>query len=84
MLEAARVHGLRVPDDLSVVGYDDVAVAPWASPALTTVHQPLRQMAESATQRLLGIRAGEAVATRLEMSTSLVVRKSTAPPPPGF
>ncbi|MGP4028281.1 LacI family DNA-binding transcriptional regulator [Actinomadura sp. 3N407] len=81
VLEAARVHGLRVPDDLSVVGYDDVAVAPWASPALTTVHQPLRQMAESATQILLGIRAGEAVATRMELSTSLVVRKSTAPPP---
>ncbi|WP_433462315.1 LacI family DNA-binding transcriptional regulator [Spirillospora sp. CA-128828] len=81
VLEAARVHGLRVPDDLSVVGYDDVAVAPWASPALTTVHQPLRQMAESAAQIILGIRAGEPVATRMELSTSLVVRKSTAPPP---
>lgn len=81
VLEAARVHGLRVPDDLSVVGYDDVAVAPWASPALTTVHQPLRQMAEAATQLLLSIRAGRPVATRMELSTSLVVRKSTAPPP---
>ncbi|MCQ0010662.1 LacI family DNA-binding transcriptional regulator [Actinomadura madurae] len=80
-LEAARVHGLRVPDDLSVVGYDDVAVAPWASPALTTVLQPLRQMAESAAQMILSIRAGEPVATRMELSTSLVVRKSTAPPP---
>ncbi|MEU8122294.1 LacI family DNA-binding transcriptional regulator [Spirillospora sp. NPDC049024] len=81
VLEAARVHGLRVPDDLSVVGYDDVAVAPWASPALTTVHQPLRQMAESAAQIILSVRADEPVATRMELSTSLVVRKSTAPPP---
>lgn len=81
VLEAARVHGLRVPDNLSVVGYDDVAVARWSSPALTTVHQPLRQMAESATQMILSIRAGEAATTRLELSTSLIVRKSTAPPP---
>ncbi|MEO3787521.1 LacI family DNA-binding transcriptional regulator [Actinocorallia sp. B10E7] len=81
VLEAARVHGLRVPNDLSVVGYDDVAVAPWSSPALTTVHQPLREMAEAAAQMLLSLRDGGNPPTRLELSTSLVVRKSTAPPP---
>lgn len=80
VLEAARVKGLRVPQDLSVVGYDDVAMAQWASPALTTVHQPLRQMAEEAGQMLLRLRTGEAVLTRLELATSLVVRNSTAPP----
>jgi LacI family xylobiose transport system transcriptional regulator len=81
-LEAARVSGLRVPHDLSVVGYDDVPVARWSSPALTTVHQPLRQMAEEAVQMLLRLRAEEPPATtRLELATSLVVRKSTAPPP---
>ncbi|MEV0123714.1 LacI family DNA-binding transcriptional regulator [Streptomyces sp. NPDC050703] len=83
VLEAARVHGLRVPHDLSVVGYDDVPIARWASPALTTVHQPLRRMAEEATQMLMRLRAREPVSTRLELATSLVVRKSTAPPPPG-
>ncbi|MBT2428430.1 LacI family DNA-binding transcriptional regulator [Streptomyces sp. ISL-112] len=81
VLEAARVHGLRVPHDLSVVGYDDVSIARWASPALTTVHQPLRLMAEEATQMLMRLRAREPVSTRLELATSLVVRKSTAPPP---
>ncbi len=81
VLEAARVHGLRVPHDLSVVGYDDVPIAQWASPALTTVHQPLRQMAEEAAQMLLRLRAEESTATRLELATSLVVRKSTGPPP---
>ncbi|MFV2118161.1 LacI family DNA-binding transcriptional regulator [Streptomyces sp. Act-28] len=81
VLEAARVCGLRVPHDLSVVGYDDVMVARWSSPALTTVHQPLRQMAEEAVQMLFRLRAGESTATRLELATSLVVRKSTAPPP---
>lgn len=83
VLEAARVHGLRVPHDLSVVGYDDVSLARWASPALTTVHQPLRQMAEEATQMLMRLRAQEPVSTRLELATSLVVRKSTAPPASG-
>ncbi|MBO8185281.1 LacI family DNA-binding transcriptional regulator [Streptomyces spirodelae] len=81
-LEAARVRGLRVPHDLSVVGYDDVPVARWSSPALTTVHQPLRQMAEEAVHMLLRLRAQEPVTTRLELATSLIVRKSTAPPPP--
>ncbi|MEU6705853.1 LacI family DNA-binding transcriptional regulator [Streptomyces wuyuanensis] len=80
VLEAARVSGLRVPHDLSVVGYDDVPVARWSSPALTTVHQPLRQMAEEAAQMLLRLRTAEASATRLELATSLVVRNSTAAP----
>ncbi|MFD3437244.1 LacI family DNA-binding transcriptional regulator [Streptomyces sp. NPDC058685] len=82
VLEAARVNGLRVPHDLSVVGYDDVQVARWSSPALTTVHQPLRQMAEEAAQMLLRLRTEEPSSTRLELATSLVVRKSTAPPQP--
>ncbi|EFL42880.1 regulatory protein, LacI, partial [Streptomyces griseoflavus Tu4000] len=53
VLEAARVRGLRVPRDLSVVGYDDVPLAQWSSPPLTTVHQPLRHMAEEAARMLL-------------------------------
>ncbi|MEV6328633.1 LacI family DNA-binding transcriptional regulator [Streptomyces sp. NPDC051909] len=80
VMEAARVCGLRVPEDLSVVGYDDVMIARWSSPALTTVHQPLREMGEEAVQMLLRLRAGEPAVTRLELATSLVVRKSTAPP----
>ncbi|MGW9368171.1 LacI family DNA-binding transcriptional regulator [Streptomyces albidoflavus] len=83
VLEAARVHGLRVPHDLSVVGYDDVSLARWASPALTTIHQPLRQMAEEATQMLMRLRDKEPVATRPELATSLVVRKSTGAPAGG-
>ncbi|MFG2840141.1 LacI family DNA-binding transcriptional regulator [Streptomyces zaomyceticus] len=81
VMEAARVCGLRVPEDLSVVGYDDVMIARWSSPALTTVHQPLRQMGGEAVQMLLRLRAGEPSVTRLELATSLVVRNSTAPPP---
>lgn len=80
VLEAAGALGLRTPEDLSVVGYDDVPVAKWSRPALTTVHQPLRKMAEAASEMLLRLNAGERTTTRLELATSLVVRKSTAPP----
>jgi len=81
VLEAASSLGLRTPEDLSVVGYDDVAVAKWSRPALTTVHQPLRKMAEAASEMLLRLQAGVSTTTRMELATSLVIRKSTAPPP---
>ncbi|MGC9500578.1 LacI family DNA-binding transcriptional regulator [Streptomyces sp. WG7] len=78
VLEAARVRGLRVPEDLSVVGYDDVPLAQWSSPPLTTVHQPLRQMAEEATRMLFRPDAPGRAAQRIELATHLVVRQSTA------
>ncbi|MFJ4919462.1 LacI family DNA-binding transcriptional regulator [Streptomyces sp. NPDC088725] len=95
VLEAARVLGLRVPADLSVVGYDDIPLAQWSSPALTTVHQPLVQMAEEAARMLLRLRRsgqGEAQGgpggpggqgadgAGIEFGTRLVVRDSTAAP----
>ena len=46
VIEGAETQGLRVPHDLSVVGYDDIALSRWMSPQLTTVHQPLRRMGE--------------------------------------
>jgi LacI family transcriptional regulator len=79
--EAARRQGLRVPEDLSVVGFDDVAPSGWASPPLTTVRQPLAQMAAMATRTLLSLTEGaRPVNHRVELATELVVRDSTAPP----
>ncbi|WP_203606803.1 LacI family DNA-binding transcriptional regulator [Streptomyces sp. SID11385] len=80
VLEAARVLGLRVPHDLSVVGYDDIPLAQWSSPALTTVDQPLEQMAEEAARMLLRLRREEEGETRIELGTRLVVRGSTGAP----
>ena len=80
VLEAARVKGLRVPEDLSVVGYDDVPLAQWSSPPLTTVHQPLRSMAEEAARMLLRPDDPGTAAQRIELATRLVVRQSTAAP----
>jgi len=81
VIEIAAERGLRVPQDLSVVGYDDTQVAVWSRPSLTTVHQPIRRMAAEATRIVLRLAAGEAVEQqRLELATHLVVRESTAPP----
>ncbi|MBO7935981.1 LacI family DNA-binding transcriptional regulator [Streptomyces antibioticus] len=83
VLEAARLKGLNVPRDLSVVGYDDVPLAQWSSPPLTTVHQPLRQMAEQAARMLFRQDEPGEEAQRIELATHLVVRQSTAPRPGG-
>ncbi|MEV4754998.1 LacI family DNA-binding transcriptional regulator [Micromonospora sp. NPDC049559] len=79
--EAVRRRGLRVPDDISVVGFDDLPEARWASPPLTTVRQPLAEMGLLAARTVLRLAQGEPVETpRVELSTDLVVRDSTAPP----
>ncbi|MBN9214999.1 MAG: LacI family transcriptional regulator [Microbacterium sp. SCN 70-200] len=81
VIAAATEAGLSVPRDLSVVGYDDIALARWLSPQLTTVHQPLRRMGEEATRIVLRLAEGESVDTlRMDLATHLVVRGSTAPP----
>jgi LacI family xylobiose transport system transcriptional regulator len=79
-IAAAREVGLSVPADLSVVGYDDIALSRWMSPQLTTVHQPLRRMGEEATRLVLRMAAGRQPETlRMDLATHLVVRDSTAP-----
>ena len=82
LYEAARELGLRIPEDLSVVGFDDLPIARLVGPPLTTVRQPLMEMAETAAKLVLnlGREDGTSGATRVELATSLVVRNSTAPP----
>jgi LacI family xylobiose transport system transcriptional regulator len=81
LYEAARELGVRIPQDLSVVGYDDLPVARWVGPPLTTVRQPLAEMAEMAARMVITMsRRVEPVSRRLDLATSLVVRQSTAPP----
>lgn len=81
VIAAATAAGLSVPRDLSVVGYDDIALARWLSPQLTTVHQPLRRMGEEAARIVLRLADGGGVdPLRVDLATHLVVRGSTAPP----
>ena len=79
---AARDLRLHIPDDLSVVGFDDLPTARWANPPLTTIRQPLVQMAATAARLLLRLAAGEQpTETRVVLATELVRRSSTGPPP---
>jgi DNA-binding LacI/PurR family transcriptional regulator len=79
--QAAREARLHIPEDLSVVGFDDLPVAQWVGPPLTTVRQPLVEMAVAAAELLLEMANGDApTQARVELATELVVRESTAPP----
>ncbi|MBT8227259.1 MAG: LacI family DNA-binding transcriptional regulator [Dactylosporangium sp.] len=79
--EAVRRKGLRIPEDISVVGFDDLPEARWASPPLTTVRQPLAEMGLLAAKTILRLARGDELETpKLELATELVVRDSTAPP----
>jgi LacI family transcriptional regulator len=80
VIETARCRGLRVPEDLSVVGFDDTLLARTASPPLTTVRQPLREMGGVALRTALRLADGEKLESHhVELATELVVRTSTAP-----
>lgn len=80
--EAVRHRGLRVPDDISIVGFDDLPEARWSSPPLTTVRQPLSEMGRLAARTVLRLARGETVENpRVELATELIPRVSTAPPP---
>lgn len=76
--EAARQLGLRIPEDLSVVGFDDVQTAAFLGPALTTVRQPLQDMARAAVRMLIeALSTDDVIQPHIIMPTSLVVRNST-------
>ena len=83
VLQALGERGLRAPHDLSVIGFDDVPIASWATPPLTTIRQPLAAMAAAAFAMLRADPATAAGEPRhIELATTLVLRESTAPPPP--
>ena len=78
-ISVARTLGLRVPDDLSVIGFDNVPESALSDPPLTTIEQPIQQMGFDATRLLIGLIEGEPVAsTHTRLPTKLVVRASCA------
>jgi LacI family transcriptional regulator len=80
VMDAAREKGLRVPEDLSVAGFDDIHQAAEVHPALTTVRQPLEKMGRVASQMLLEMLSNPAARTdRIELPTELVIRESCGP-----
>jgi LacI family transcriptional regulator len=80
-MDAVRSRGLRVPEDISILGFDDIPQAAMVRPALTTVRQPLEQMGRLATQMLIDqLKNPEKVLGRIELPTELIVRDSTISP----
>lgn len=81
VMDAVRSRNLKIPGDLSVIGFDDVPMAATSVPKLTTVRQPLAEMGYKAAQMLLGmIQKPEETQSSIVLPTELVVRESTAPP----
>lgn len=81
VLGVARELGLRVPDDLSVVGFDDIPESTRSLPPLTTVAQPLHDLGAQALKMLVKLLAGEPVPQQVHLPADLVVRASTGPVP---
>jgi DNA-binding LacI/PurR family transcriptional regulator len=82
VLRAARELGLRVPEDISVVGFDDIDISQHTNPPLTTVHQPIRQKGESAVRLLLAVvERRDLRPEQIRLETRLIIRGSTGPTP---
>lgn len=80
-LLAARRHGCKVPDDLSVMGFDDLPLASYLNPTLTTIRQPMRDMGRQATSILFHLLDGADVENSRRVQGQLIVRESTSAPP---
>lgn len=80
VIDAVRARGLRVPADVSIVGFDDIPEALYCDPPLTTVRQPLQAMGAAAMTMLLAMLDGREHDQHLRMDTELIVRSTTAPP----
>lgn len=76
-MRALRAAGRRVPDDVAVVGFDDLPAAAMTHPPLTTIRQPLYEMGRTAATMVMAAVRGETIPKRIELPTSLVVRASS-------
>ena len=78
LMATAREHGVLLPEELSVVGYDDIPMASWVTPTLTTVRQPIAEKGRQAARLLVAQLGGKHVRSPQPLATELVIRESTA------
>ena len=77
VLQRLYAMGKRVPEDIKVVGFDDTVIAGITTPSITTIHQPIKEMAKMAVELLVRSGNGELVPNRTTLPVSLVVRETT-------
>jgi DNA-binding LacI/PurR family transcriptional regulator len=77
-MRSIRMHGMSVPEDISVAGFDDLFVASYTEPRLTTVRQPMRRMGQLAMENLIRLMSGQESVVRIKVDAELIVRESTA------
>ena len=77
VLQACSNLDIKVPEQLKIVGFDDTNIAQFTSPGLTTIHQPVEQMAEMAVSAIAQIDAGKMVPTKTVLPVTLVERGTT-------
>jgi DNA-binding LacI/PurR family transcriptional regulator len=75
-IRVLREHGRRVPDDVAVVGFDDIELARYTEPALTTIRQPIDGLGRQMARQLLRLAGGENIPDQVVLPTELVVRAS--------
>ena len=77
-MRSIHMQGLRVPEDISIAGFDDLFVASYTQPPLTTVRQPMRRMGQLAMENLIKLMSGQESVVRIKIHAELIVRESTA------
>jgi DNA-binding LacI/PurR family transcriptional regulator len=77
-MRSIRMHGLRVPEEISVAGFDDLFIASYTDPPLTTVRQPMRRMGQLAMENLIKLMSGQETVVKIKIKAELIVRESTA------
>ena len=80
VIQVVRAHGLSIPGDISLVGFDDMAFAELVDPPLTTIRQPVAAMGELAVKHLLALLDGQSPPAETRLPVELVTRQSVAPP----
>jgi LacI family repressor for deo operon, udp, cdd, tsx, nupC, and nupG len=81
-MQTLKNQGIRIPEDISVTGFDDIAYAKYSDPSLTTISQPAEEMGKMAMDMLLKVIEGEPLSQReCVLPTEFIIRKSTGPAP---